>query len=141
MGFMISSGQTVFARWRNGYYYPATVEEVLGNEIKVSFLDGYKGKVARAHVVELQEAFQTMQFQSNWKHGGIFFKGKLTSQLPMIMHYDDGDVEEITLDQLRGRPPRPPAGDVTAELEQLKSLYKAGLLTKEEYKHRRSLLR
>ena len=138
MRFMASSGQTVFARWKDGYYYPAIVDEVLGSEIKVSYLDGYTGQVSREHVVELQEAFQTMKFQGNWKNGGLFFKGTLSSQLPMIMNYDDGDVEQIALVQLRGSKP---VRDVTAELEQLKSLYKAGLLTKEEYKHRRSLLK
>ena len=141
MRFTASPGQTVFAPWRDGYYYPATIDEVLGTDIKVSYLDGYKGQVAREDVVELQEAFQTMQFQGNWKHGGLFYKGTLSSDLPMTMYYNDGDVEQITLEQLRGAMPAKAARDVTVELEQLKSLYKSGLLTKEEYRHRKSLLR
>jgi len=153
MSFMPLPGETVFARWRDGYYYPAVVDVVLGNELKVSYLDGYTGQVSVEHVVEMQEAFETMQFQGNWKSGGFFFKGTIASFLPaMIMHYNDGDVEQIELHQLRGV--RPKAAKTAARTEQaepiqserdalkeLKSWLKAGLITKEEYKRRRDLLR
>jgi len=148
MNDIVSPGQTVFARWSDGYYYPATVDEVLGDHIKASFLDGDTGLVAKEHVVELQEAFETMHFQGNWQYEGFFFKGVLSSQLPMIMNYNDGDVEQIELGQLRGTMPKPKPNKETAEppisakeyMGQLKSLYKAGLLTKEEYKRRKNLL-
>ena len=100
--YMISQGQTVFARWKDGYYYPAVVDEVKECAVKVSFLDGYVGLVPSGHIVELQEAFQTMQLQGNWQNHGIFFKGVLESQESMTMYYDDGDVEQVELKQLRG---------------------------------------
>ena len=157
MRFMVSPGQTVFARWKNSYYYPAVVDEVLDSQIKVTYLDGYKGTVAREHVMELQEAFETLQLQGNWKKGGIFFKGALAShQPPLIMNYNDGDVEQVELVQLRGSIPKSnqktmgssPEPEVRssfqrdpkAGLEQLKSMRKAGLIDKAEFKRRKGLL-
>ncbi|MCL2367677.1 MAG: hypothetical protein FWC72_01665 [Oscillospiraceae bacterium] len=157
MRFMVSPGQTIFARWKNSYYYPAVVDEVLDNQIKVTYLDGDKGTVAREHILELQEAFETLNFQGNWKHGGIFFKGALAShQPPLVMHYNDGDVEQVELVQLRGAMPKSNqkvAGaapesearsssrrDPKAGLEQLKSMRKAGLIDKAEFKRRKELL-
>jgi len=105
---MTAPGQTVFARWKDGYYYPAVVDEVAENNVKVSFLDGHMGFASKGHVVQLQEAFQTMQLQGNWQNHGIFFKGRLNSQEPMMMYYNDGDVEQIELKQLRGIRPGEP---------------------------------
>ena len=155
MAYMISVGQMVFARWGNSYYYPALVAEVHDNQIKAAYLDGSVGMVSKEHVLELQEAFETLEFQGNWRHGGFFFKGRIASRDPLIIHYNDGDTEQIELRQLRGKLPKPdkktaspyadpqtvPARDKEQRLEQLKSLHKAGMLTKEEYKQRKKLLR
>jgi len=43
-----------------------------------------------------------MRFQGNWKYKKLFYRGVISSYQPMIMNYDDGDVEKIQLDQLRG---------------------------------------
>jgi len=108
MSAMTLPEQTVFARWMDGYYYPAVVDEDLGSDVKVSFLDGYFGLASKEHVVELQEALRTMQLQGNWKNGGIYFKGRLDSGEPMTMYYNDGDVEQVELKQLRGVRPGEP---------------------------------
>ena len=100
--FMIPHGKTVFARWKDGYYYPGVVDKVMEYAVKISFLDGDVGFVPNGHIVELQEAFQTMQLQGNFKNEGIFFKGVLESQETMTMYYNDGDIEQIELKQLRG---------------------------------------
>ena len=98
-----SLGQTVFAQWSSdGYYYPATVGDILENHVRVSFLDGDAGTVSKAHIVELGEAFKVMEFEGNWKYLGMFYKGVISSSQPLIMDYDDGDVERIQLNQLRG---------------------------------------
>jgi len=149
MRFIATPGQTIFARWKDGYYYPATVDAVTGNDLKVSYLDGDVGQVSSEHIVELQEGFENMQFQGNWQYAGIFFKGTLSSQLPMVMNYNDGDVEQVELGQLRGVMPKPKPSENPAEppisskeyLGQLKALYKNGLISKEEYQRRKDLLR
>jgi len=82
MSAMVSPGQTVFARWGEKYYYPALVDEVLEQQIRVSYLDGDVGLVAKEDVLELQKGFEMLQFQGNWQHGGVFFKGKIASHLP-----------------------------------------------------------
>lgn len=100
---VIQTGQTCFALWRDKYYYPAVIEDVLLHRVKVAFLDGHKGEVREEDIVDLQEAFKTMRFQGRWKNGLVFYKGTITSHNPMVMKYDDGYVEQIELKQLRGR--------------------------------------
>ena len=156
----VSVGQTVFARWRDGYYYPAIVAEVLSGHIKANYLDGDVGIVPNEHVMSLQEGFETLNFQGNWRYLGFFYKGVITSHEPMIMNYNDGDVEQVELRQLRGKmpkaqkqttgffsslfssaPPAPPVRNAEDRLEQLESMYKTGLISKEEYEQRKRLLR
>jgi len=98
-------GQTVFARWKDGYYYPAIVDDIMVNVVKVTFLeDGITGTAVREHVVDLQEAFQKMQMQGNWGNEGLYYKGRLNEEA-MEMYYNDGDVERLELKQLRGARP------------------------------------
>lgn len=99
-------GQTIFARWEsNGFYYPAIISEIFDNYIRAAYLDGDSGTVLKEHVLSLQEGYKILNFQGNWKYGGIFYKGIIASQQPLIMNYNDGDVEIIELAQLRGARP------------------------------------
>jgi len=96
----------VFARWpHDGYYYPANIGEIHEHHVQALFLDGETDVVKKEHVVTLQEAFDTFAFEGNWHLRGGFFKGKLSSQQPLIMNYDDGDVEKLGMNQLRGARP------------------------------------
>ena len=97
------SGITVFARWRNGYYYPAVIDSHEGDKVQVSYLDGSRGKVASNHILELATALKTLKLQGNWKFAGLFYKGELASIDPLVMNYYDGDVETLRLVQLRGK--------------------------------------
>jgi len=101
-------GQTVFARWRDGYYYPAVVDSVGDYDVKVSYLDGDIGVVKVRHIVEFEEGMRILRLQSNWQNRGIFFRGNIRGTNPTIMHYNDGDIEEIELKQLRGARPGEP---------------------------------
>jgi hypothetical protein len=106
MPTQISSGKTVFARWGpDGYYYPGIVGQVLDNHVKIAFLDGYSGLVTKEQIIELEMAFETLNFEGNFQNGGGFYKGVVSSRNPMIINYDDGDVEQIDLKQLRGARP------------------------------------
>jgi len=100
-----SLGETVFARWKpDGYYYPGVIKQVLGESFKISFLDGDTDQVTKEHIVRLQEAFSIMRFEGNWKKRGGFYMGVISSNEPLVMNYDDGDVEQIEIRQLRGMP-------------------------------------
>ena len=102
----LRSGKTIFARWSpDGYYYPAVVGEVQEKHIRANFLDGQTAMVSKEHTIELQEAFKILDFEGNWKNSGGFYKGVITSHEPTTMNYDDGDVEQIDLKQLRGAKP------------------------------------
>jgi len=102
----VQTNQLCFAPFEGGYYYPAVTGEVFIDRVKVVFLDGYESYVPKEQVMELQEAFNSMEFQGKWKNGWFYFKGILSSHQPLIMCYDDGDVEHINLNQLRGVIPK-----------------------------------
>ena len=94
--------QVCFASWTDGHYYPGVVVEVLPGHAKVAFLDNDTGFVPNENIVGLDEAFETMEFQSKWQNGLFYYKGVLSSHRPLIMHYNDGAIEKIDLKQLRG---------------------------------------
>ncbi|MCL2530624.1 MAG: hypothetical protein FWE40_00505 [Oscillospiraceae bacterium] len=98
---------TVFARWSDGYFYPGALgeQEQFGDRTQIHFLDGDTAMVLDDDILQLDQAFAVLQMEGNWKHGGVFFKGTVASQNPMVMHYNDGDVEMIQLRQLRGAKP------------------------------------
>ncbi|MCL2396721.1 MAG: hypothetical protein FWC93_01510 [Defluviitaleaceae bacterium] len=98
----IQINQLCFAQWSDKYYYPAVVSAVLHDHVKVVFLDGHCGIAPVEHVVGLEEAFKTMEMQGKWQNGWLFYKGALASPQTMVMHYDDGDIEQVELRQLRG---------------------------------------
>jgi len=98
--------QLYFAHWSRGYYYLAVIDEDLENYVRVTFFDGYKRILPKEQVIELQEAFNTMTFQGNWQEGLFWYNGVLSSLQPLIMAYNDGDVEHVSLSQLRAFFPR-----------------------------------
>jgi hypothetical protein len=105
----------MFAKWEeNGYYYPALIMPLSDTDIKADFLNGNTDVVTTACVVPLEEAYETFRLQGNWENWGIFYSGKLISQEPLTMAYDDGEYEYITLHQLRGiRPGEAPVKAMT----------------------------
>jgi hypothetical protein len=102
----LTYNQLCFARWRNGYYYPAIIGDVRPAQVRVTFIDdaNHTEMVAREHVLSVEDAFNTLDFQGNWRNGWAYFSGTLSSFEPLVMDYDDGDVEQINLCQLRGKP-------------------------------------
>ncbi|MCL2286055.1 MAG: hypothetical protein FWC32_06765 [Firmicutes bacterium] len=103
---VVAPNHLCFARWRDGYYYPGIISEILPNHVRVAFLldDEGSGLVSKEDIVQLQEAFNTMDFQGKYEYGWRFYNGVLTNHQPLIMRYDDGDVEQLDLRQLRGIP-------------------------------------
>ncbi|MCL2356060.1 MAG: cellulase family glycosylhydrolase [Defluviitaleaceae bacterium] len=96
----------VFAKWsHDGYYYPATIGESFENHVQALFLDGDVATVDNAHVIDAQHALDNFALEANWKNQGGYFKGRLSGRRPMIMNYDDGDVEQVEMRQLRGARP------------------------------------
>ena len=90
-----------FARWADGKYYPAVVSDIFNSHAKVAYLDGDTGMVSIDHIIELYEGFETLIFQGNWKGWG-YYDGVLSNTSPLVMEYNDGEVEQIHLKQLRG---------------------------------------
>jgi hypothetical protein len=95
-------GQKVFALWEDdGYYYPALIDEVFKDCYKVSYLDGEEDTVPKQCVVQLQEALKTMSLECNLNKSGVFYGCVLSNHQPLTVTYDDGEVEQIEISQLR----------------------------------------
>jgi len=95
----------IFARWSDGFFYPGVVGEWVNGQRRIAFLDGDTGLAAEHDILPLEGALNRLELQGNWKNGGIWFRGSLGSHNPLIMNYNDGDVEQIQLSQLRGSLP------------------------------------
>jgi len=97
----IKIGQKVFALFEDGFYYPGIVKNISGDKCSISYLDGYTGEVNKTHVVSLESALKTTSVEGNWQNDGTYFSGVISSYEPLIMNYEDGDVEKVELAQLR----------------------------------------
>ena len=107
--------QTVFAKWHDGYYYPAVINRKIDDDLFVAYLDGSKGVVTHDKTMSIDQGLKTLKMQGRWDHGSIFYKGRIITE-PMdnahnhhgstptflTMYYNDGDVEVVDLSQLRG---------------------------------------
>ena len=95
----------IFARWTDGFFYPGVAGEWHGEHRKIMFLDSDVGLAAEHDILPLEDALARLELQGRWKNGGMWFRGSLGSRNPLVMHYNDGDVEHIQLRQLRGAVP------------------------------------
>ena len=60
----------------------------------------------KTEILEFEDALNILQLEGNWKHFGLFYKGRISNLNPLVMSYNDGDIEQIELSQLRGKLPR-----------------------------------
>ena len=51
--FSLTIGQRVVARWRNGYWYAATVTSVLSHKVHVEYFDGDHSNVSLQNILPL----------------------------------------------------------------------------------------
>ena len=102
-----SAAQMVFARWKSGkYFYPGVVKGVHEGNATVLFFDGEMGVAAMDDILELEDALTSLNLEGNWNNFGFYYKGTIAGREPLVMHYNDGDVELVELGQLRGRRPK-----------------------------------
>jgi len=95
-------GQTVFARFDSSeFYFPGIISVINESQLDIAYLDGDKGTVLIADVLELNQALNTLKLQGNFHYEG-WYPGKISKTEPLTMQYDDGDVEQVELKQLRG---------------------------------------
>lgn len=100
----VQANQLCFALWNGKHYYPGVVRSVSLNHVHVDFLDNFTSLVEKQYVVSLQEGLDLLEFEGCW-NGWAFFRGVLTSHQPLVMNYDDGEIEQIPLKYLRGTMP------------------------------------
>ena len=94
----------MLGQWSDGYWYPARVSEVKGSQYQLSFDDGDVGTVSAAKIKKITWGVGT-RLQCNWKNGGKYYPGKITSMKGELVHisYNDGDQEDINISRCRRR--------------------------------------
>jgi len=98
-------GNLVFAIWvADGYYYPATITGNSGDYVNVRFIsDNTDDLIQSNHIVNLPDAFKNMNFESDWKNGGLYYSCEVKARDDMncFVRYTDGVNEQIHFSQLR----------------------------------------
>jgi len=99
--FIPAPNQLCFAPWEDQYYYPAVINNLLPGRISVVFLDTYESDVLPEHVLSLEEGFEMLDFQCKYSWLG-FYDGVITSREPIVFQFDDGIIQQVALNKLRG---------------------------------------
>lgn len=97
-----SQGQRVLGQWSDGFWYPATVQSVQGNRVRLQFDDGDVGTVTPNQVKDIYWQPGT-KVQCNWKNGGTYYNGTIAQMRgnQIAVNYDDGDKEQTRIGQCR----------------------------------------
>lgn len=105
-------GDRVLGRWGDGYWYPATVDRLDGDDLEVHFDDGDVARLGkeRLRTIDWREG---TRLQCNWKNQGRYFRATLAQREGerIEIAYDDGERETATLGRCR-------SGDAAQGLEQ-----------------------
>lgn len=93
----------VLVHWsQDEYWYPATITKVSGARYYVVFDDGDEEWTTATRITRENLTAGSRVF-ANWKHGGKYYPGKITSRRgnTITILYDDGDRETTTLSVVR----------------------------------------
>jgi hypothetical protein len=99
------SGDWVLAKYRNGpHWYPGVVQSDNSGGVSVAYDDGDRETLAAKQVKTYNWAVGTV-VECNWKKGGQWFRGKITSLSGgnLSVAYDDGDREKTTTGMCRSQ--------------------------------------
>ena len=98
------AGDRVLGQWSDGFWYPATVVSVDSGIFSVSFDDGDTANLNSSKIKKLDWGVGT-SVQCNWKSGGVYYTGKITTKNGDEIHvsYDDGDQEDTIIGKCRSR--------------------------------------
>jgi len=99
----------VFAHWEaDGFYYPAEADKPSLDDgfVEVEFMDGQTDRLRSGQYISMDEAFDKMRFQGDWKNGGLYYDCELNDanddySLFDVTYVEDGVKETIKLSQLR----------------------------------------
>jgi hypothetical protein len=92
----------VFGRAADGFWYPGTVKEIKDGRYLIHFDDGDKDWVDEKHVFPYTPTYGD-RVQGDWLGKGKFYPGKVIKRdgRKVRIEYDDGDVEDTTISNLR----------------------------------------
>jgi hypothetical protein len=96
-------GELVMAQWsRDGYWYPAKIENQVGDQFEIKHLDGTEDTVTADKLAKdsLQEGDRV---SVDWQSKGRYYTGKILSRQgdSLRILYDDQDEEDTTIAAVR----------------------------------------
>lgn len=101
---MAQVGSRVIARWsvEPDWFYPGVVCESNGSVCEVQFDDGDRGEVPVSDVKPIPN-LENHRIFGNWRGGGIYYAGRVSSVEGHAIHidFDDGDTETTSVSMLR----------------------------------------
>jgi hypothetical protein len=92
----------VFARWHDGFWYPATVRYVDASEVMVKYDDGEPGSLTPEQVRPLQVG-EADRVQARWQGGQAYYPGRVAwcRGDEIRIDYDDGEQETVSTRLIR----------------------------------------
>jgi len=92
----------VLGKWSDGYWYPARVQSVKGENVNLNYDDGDVGTVTPDRVRPIDWRVGT-KLECNWKNQGCYYPGVIAQMTGerITVNYDDGDKEQITISRCR----------------------------------------
>ncbi|MDG2991601.1 hypothetical protein L3556_11760 [Candidatus Synechococcus calcipolaris G9] len=95
-------GDRVLGQWSDGLWYPARIQSVQGNRIRLNFDDGDVATVGPSQVRWVNWSVGS-RLQCNWKNQGRYYSGVITqvSGEQIFVAYDDGDREQTVMGRCR----------------------------------------
>jgi hypothetical protein len=98
----LAVGQRVFARWHDGFWYPATVRFADAREVMVKYDDGEAGSLTPEQVRAL-EVGEGDRVQVRWQGGPAYYPGTVASSSggEILIDYDDGAQETVSINLVR----------------------------------------
>src|SRR2546422_793220 len=108
------AGRRLFARWEpDGYSYPMTIEKRENGQSYVHYNDGTKEWTPDWRISSYNVQVGTVVY-GNWLNRGLYYRGQVTRRNgnQIRIRYDDGDVEDTTIDLIRMKLVHPRAKQV-----------------------------
>lgn len=97
-----SLGDRVLGKWTDGYWYPATIQQMKGEKFLLRFDDGDSRSVSQDELARFDWNKGT-RVECNWQGKGKYFPGSISSreQDRLSIAYDDRDRETVKFGSCR----------------------------------------
>lgn len=97
-------GEFVFSNWTSDdYWYPGVILEIVEGDFLIEYQDDGSKEWVDITRIKKDDLVAGDTIYGNWKGSGGYYSGKIAerNKQELLIHYDDGDVEQTTLPYIR----------------------------------------